>query len=389
VPVPYPNTGLASDTTEGSKTVKIGGKEITLKNKSYFKTSTGDEAGCAPKKGVVTSKIRGKVYFTAWSMNVKVEGENVVRHLDLTTHNHGSSPNTGPWAFIDDQVPGLDEPCYEEFLAERRACSPPQGESPVLSVMQFNGPKTDGKLFSVTRFTENRNGGRGPMSGSPSTYPQHQPSPGSKITEGSELSCSEKCREARRCMLVKKSEDKEKCCAPTNTGDHLVEVNSFTPRGGRAGGGRLATPNPDNATNFHIFEQGSTDFSKYSDTDAPTACAMAPNKLGARNDHNAMQACREGHKRLAQKDNPTSYTWPGGEQSNMTYKQAAEAGADSHHEVTGCDPICTKRQLDAYHQNDPNGPQCQDDTPVRTEARPVNDHQFTGGRDELFDLMGG
>ena len=36
----------------------------------------------------------GKVYFNAWSMDVKVEGENVVRHLDMTTHNHGSGPGT-------------------------------------------------------------------------------------------------------------------------------------------------------------------------------------------------------------------------------------------------------------------------------------------------------
>src|SRR5437867_6956086 len=87
VPIPYPNTGMASDTTDGSKTVQISGQEVMLKNKSYFKKSTGDEAGCAPKKGVVTSKIQGKVYFNAWSMDVKIEGENVVRNLNITTHN--------------------------------------------------------------------------------------------------------------------------------------------------------------------------------------------------------------------------------------------------------------------------------------------------------------
>lgn len=97
VPIPYPNTGLASDCTSGSTTVRIASKEVMLKDKSYLRQSTGDEAGCAPKKGVMTSKIKGKVYFNAWSMDVKVEGENVVRHLDLTTHNHGSqSTNTPP-----------------------------------------------------------------------------------------------------------------------------------------------------------------------------------------------------------------------------------------------------------------------------------------------------
>ncbi|MGH8354464.1 MAG: DUF4150 domain-containing protein, partial [Pseudomonas sp.] len=102
VPIPYPNTGMATDTTNGSKTVQISGKEVMLKDKSYFKTSTGDEAGSAPKKGVVTSKIKGKVYFTAWYMDVKFEGENVVRNLDLTTHNHASAPGNSPtWPYID------------------------------------------------------------------------------------------------------------------------------------------------------------------------------------------------------------------------------------------------------------------------------------------------
>jgi RHS repeat-associated protein len=118
VPVPYPNTGMASDTTAGSKTVDISGEEVMLKNKSYFSKSTGDEAGSAPKKGVVTSQITGKVYFTAWSMDVKIEGENVDRHLDLTTHNHASSMpgNTPPMAYIDEMaMPSAggepDEPC--------------------------------------------------------------------------------------------------------------------------------------------------------------------------------------------------------------------------------------------------------------------------------------
>jgi len=102
VPIPYPNTGMASDMTSGSKKVKISGKEVMLKNKSYFKKSMGDEAGCAPKKGLITSTNRGKVYFNAWSMDVKFEGENVVRHLDLTTHNHNPSPGqTPPWPYAD------------------------------------------------------------------------------------------------------------------------------------------------------------------------------------------------------------------------------------------------------------------------------------------------
>jgi hypothetical protein len=44
IPIPYPNTAMASDTTSGSKSVKISGKEVMLKDKSYHEKSTGDES---------------------------------------------------------------------------------------------------------------------------------------------------------------------------------------------------------------------------------------------------------------------------------------------------------------------------------------------------------
>ncbi len=130
VPIPYPNTGMASDTASGSKKVKISNKEVILKNKSYFKTSMGDEAGSAPKKGVITSKNKGKVYFKAWSMDVKVEGKNVTRHLDLTTNNHASEPgDTPPWPYIDSMaVPpaappaSSDNECDDAKKEKKRAC---------------------------------------------------------------------------------------------------------------------------------------------------------------------------------------------------------------------------------------------------------------------------
>jgi hypothetical protein len=114
VPVPYPNTGMASDTTEGSKTVMISSKEIMLKNKSYFKKSTGDEAGAAAKKGVISSTNTGKVYFINWSMDVKFEGENVDRHLDMTTDNHASpaANEAVPWPFADKQAVSPGGVCH-------------------------------------------------------------------------------------------------------------------------------------------------------------------------------------------------------------------------------------------------------------------------------------
>jgi hypothetical protein len=89
VPIPYPNTAFASDLANGSTTVFIKGTAVALKDVSYFSTSTGDEPATeAFQKGVATNVIKGKAYFTNWSSDVKVEGLNVCRHLDLMTHNH-------------------------------------------------------------------------------------------------------------------------------------------------------------------------------------------------------------------------------------------------------------------------------------------------------------
>lgn len=89
IPIPYPNFSKASDTSGGTKTVMIGGREVGIKNKSNYKTSNGDEpATPGLNKGVVTHTIKGKTYFSSWSPNVKFERKNVVRFLDMTTHNH-------------------------------------------------------------------------------------------------------------------------------------------------------------------------------------------------------------------------------------------------------------------------------------------------------------
>jgi len=123
-PIPYPNTGMASDATDGSKTVQIGGQEVMLKDKSSFKQSTGDEAGNAPKKGVVTSQTKGKVNFSAWSMDVKFEGENVPRHLDITLHNEASLPaNTPTWPYLDQQTMSSDDPCRRDAAKVNFSCS--------------------------------------------------------------------------------------------------------------------------------------------------------------------------------------------------------------------------------------------------------------------------
>jgi uncharacterized protein DUF4150 len=117
VPIPYPNTAMASDTTKGSKTVQIGGQEVMLKNKSTFKKSTGDEAATKTLgMGVVSHQITGEVNFCAWSMDVKFEGENVPRHLDLTLHNEMCNPaNTPPWPYTDKMTAAEVAKCNETY----------------------------------------------------------------------------------------------------------------------------------------------------------------------------------------------------------------------------------------------------------------------------------
>lgn len=89
IPIPYPNTSLASDLANGSTTVFIKGTEIALKDVSHFSTSTGNEPATENfQKGIVSSVIKGKALFTSWSMDVKIEGLNVCRHFDTMTHNH-------------------------------------------------------------------------------------------------------------------------------------------------------------------------------------------------------------------------------------------------------------------------------------------------------------
>ncbi|MCT7374149.1 DUF4150 domain-containing protein [Chelativorans salis] len=101
VPVPYPSFGMAGDTESGTGTVFIGGKIVNIKNKSDLSKTSGTEAGCAAKKGAVTSKNTGKEYFNSWSNNVKFDGEPVIRMSDLATNNHASPVgNTPPWAHV-------------------------------------------------------------------------------------------------------------------------------------------------------------------------------------------------------------------------------------------------------------------------------------------------
>lgn len=148
VPIPYPNTAFSKDTTSGSKTVKISGQEVMLKNQSYFKTSTGDEAGCAAKKGIISSTNKGKAYFISWSMDVKFEGKNVVRHLDMTTHNHASPMATGAAPMVHQDAAAaakaIEDACKHANDKKKK------GHTYVVYRAESN-PPTDPKTYYVGR----------------------------------------------------------------------------------------------------------------------------------------------------------------------------------------------------------------------------------------------
>lgn len=84
VPIPYPNTGQAMDTSKGPKSVKTDGKMPMVKGAKYSK-STGDEPGS--RKGVASGTIQDVCEFMMYSFDVKFEGKNVCRLGDPLWHN--------------------------------------------------------------------------------------------------------------------------------------------------------------------------------------------------------------------------------------------------------------------------------------------------------------
>lgn len=308
VPIPYPNTGLASDTTKGSKKVKIGCKEVGLKNKSHFKKSMGDEAGCAPKKGIITSNNRGKVYFNSWSMDVKIEGQNAVRHFDLTTNNHASMPGDTPtWPYIDTMAVAADseDPCHNDHKKERAACSDLEEEKPDGSV---NLAATKRNICADT--------------------PE-----------------AAKCRTARKCMLA--SYDKSTCCPKSSpfysqphhlVEDHWVKDNDAFPwyRSLRTAGNEKPT-------------DAERDAGIRTDCDAPCVCADGDKWREEHGEFHVLQGLYE------------QSFMPGGSRENKPWDyQAAKRGGSMAHsmvcEGSDCNPDCIEAQLDNFYGDDPDRP---------------------------------
>lgn len=305
VPIPYPNTAYASDTSDGSKTVQISGKEVMLKDKSNFKTSTGNEAATKTLgMGVVTHTIQGKANFASWSMNVKFEGENAVRHLDLTLHNEMSVPsNTPTWPYIDDAAIALDHPCVGDMKKEAAACKEytPHGRKDVCKQRKLPRQKPSGKMDSDEADTL------------------------------ADKTAADDCLAARRCSLQQYSPNK--CCAP-QTPHHLIEASALHDTGR---GGKESTP--------------LKGISNYSENKAPCICAEGINQnTGTHGLMHTFQSASAASARTGEIELSTGDFITDKKTTYGTAKKKATEAVEKTFPQTKCDPACLEEQMDNYHK---------------------------------------
>ncbi len=111
IPTPLPNLAMAADLAGGASSVTIGGNPAGKKS-SYFAKSTGNEVAQPTGGGVVSAVVQGKAYFTSFSLDVTIEGEEAPRHLDMMTHNHAaqSPPNSAPGTYMAMMDPAVIPP---------------------------------------------------------------------------------------------------------------------------------------------------------------------------------------------------------------------------------------------------------------------------------------
>lgn len=103
VPVPYPNVATSSDLAGGTRTVKVEGNPVAVKDCSFSK-STGDEPGTVG--GIASGVNRGKAKFVNYSFDVKLDGKSACRLGDPMSMN-GNGPNTATPAEVQPStIPG-------------------------------------------------------------------------------------------------------------------------------------------------------------------------------------------------------------------------------------------------------------------------------------------
>lgn len=329
VPIPYPNTGMASDCTDGSSSVQVSGQPAMLKDQSSFKQSTGNEAGSAPMKGVITSTNKGSVFFTAWSMDVMIEGENVVRNLDLMTHNHGSVPgNTGPWPYLSKaSVANPNGVCAKEIKKAEKACE----------------------------------GVADPCAGLGKKKPSRKKKSKTADTLAAKTSADD-CLSARRCAL--QTYVPNTCCAP-QTPHHLIEASALFDKG-RGGSGSIPL-------------QG---ISNYKEHDAPCVCAEGPTQFtgthGLMHSYQSAVASKCDSKTLKLSGRNGSI-----EAKATTYGEAKNSAIETMEKVfpnSKCNKKCIAAQLDNYHK------QCGIKNSTEIKAVSTGDEDLSAADDKLKSI---
>lgn len=93
VPIPYPNIAMSSTAAETASSVTADGNPIMVKSSKYA-TSSGDEPGTL--LGVVSNSVKAAAFPAMFSMDVKAEGKNVFRQLDIMVQNGNNKPTNTP-----------------------------------------------------------------------------------------------------------------------------------------------------------------------------------------------------------------------------------------------------------------------------------------------------
>jgi hypothetical protein len=92
--IPFPNVAVSADLARGSTSVTCDGSPVMLLS-SNFATSTGDEPGTL--LGIGSNAVKGTAKPVIASMDVKFDGDNVVRRMDSVVQNGGAgTANTAP-----------------------------------------------------------------------------------------------------------------------------------------------------------------------------------------------------------------------------------------------------------------------------------------------------
>jgi hypothetical protein len=298
LPIPYPNTASASDTDKGSKTVQIGGDAVMLKDKSVFKTSTGNEAATKSLgMSVVTHQIQGEASFVAWSMDVKFEGENVPRHMDLMGHNEACSPTaTPPWLFTERMAMANVKECDEVRQRVKDVCTPWEKKAVCPSTTILDAAKKHLKSFA--KKTVGRKNAQTVLDDAHQQF-------AISIQEN-------KCHNELRCVLVPFN---MKCC-PGQTAEHLIPASQFGSARGRG-------------------------HASYKASKAPCVCAEG-----------GKSAATHGLLGQARREYMEEHKIPIGKKPVWTMEASAKCGAASAKKTfRHCDQDCFEAQLKKGHND--------------------------------------